>query len=603
MSEKMYTRLLRLYPASFRKHYEGEALQLVRDRLRDEIGFFNRARLWWDLVSDVFAGLPRAYRNSYAAAETAALSPNVDGVPSFKVLDKQPLRRGSILVGATLSLAAAAVFGFLLSRPIAYQPLSGTNGRISPIESVLQRLNQAVTPATAVAGDRDAAGSAAPGVQRAQPSAATGASTPNTPASSSDNNLDGKQDRIVPVQNQNPNQHSVGRGKSPATLHGLSKGAAQGALNTSRRALANAVTRNVPSGGHDSHTVTEHGHPPVPLRTPPMEDAASAMIQLFQTHDIVMFGEVHNSEQEYEWLCKLVKTPGFADHVNDIVVEFGNALYQKTADRYVAGEDVPFEEVQEAWRNMVADTEPVSPVYGWLYKAVREANMEHPGKRRIRLLMGSPPGDWRKIKNSADLAPYEGEREQWYAQVVKREVLAKHRRALLIMGAGHFLRGHEEALQYELAAQHHRTMPLDKAHLGPGYIERELRAAGAHPYLVVFGTNVIDNRGDVDRRFDAWSAPVIAQLPGSWVGTLPAQPVITGGHAPAIPFTLADQADALLYVAPCNALRTVYLSHAELDGTAYEREMIRRDIIQLGHPLTFPYGALPQCVQPQRASR
>ena len=196
------------------------------------------------------------------------------------------------------------------------------------------------------------------------------------------------------------------------------------------------------------------------------------MIQLFQTHDIVMFGEVHGNEQEYEWLCRLVKTPGFADHVDDIVVEFGNTLYQKTVDRYVAGEDVPFDEVQKAWRDMVADAEPVSPVYGWLYKAVREANLQHPGKRGIRLLMGSPPGDWSKIRNSADLAPYEGEREKWYAEVVKTEVLAKHRRALLIMGAGHFLRGHDQAMRFELAAQQHRDVQLDKAHLGPA-ISRE----------------------------------------------------------------------------------------------------------------------------------
>ena len=260
-------------------------------------------------------------------------------------------------------------------------------------------------------------------------------------------------------------------------------------------------------------------------------------------------------------------------------------------------------EVQKAWRNMVADAEPVSPVYGWLYKAVREANMEHPGKRGIRLLMGSPPGDWSKIKNSADLAPYEAEREQWYAQVVKKEVLAKHRRALLIMGAGHFLRGHDQALQFELAAQQHRVVPIDKAQLGPGNIERELRAAGADPYLVVFGTNAIDNRGDVDRRFDSWPAPVIVPLAGDWVGTLPAQPVISGGHAPAIPLTLADQADALLYVAPCSALQTVHQSKADLEGTAYGQEMIRRAMILLGHPATFPYGAQPQCVQPQHASR
>ena len=46
MSEKMYIRLIRLYPPSFRKEYEEEALQLVRDRLRDEAGFFKRVRLW-----------------------------------------------------------------------------------------------------------------------------------------------------------------------------------------------------------------------------------------------------------------------------------------------------------------------------------------------------------------------------------------------------------------------------------------------------------------------------------------------------------------------------------------------------------------------------
>src|SRR5580704_11383535 len=146
MFEKLYTRLLRLYPSRFRKEYEAEALQLIRDRLRDETGFFKRARLWWDLAADLMAGLPSAYQNSYAVTEAPSLSLNAAGIPSFKSLDDEPLGRGSILVGSTISLILVAAFGFLLSRQIAFRPISSSNGRLSPIEAVMQHLNQPPMP-------------------------------------------------------------------------------------------------------------------------------------------------------------------------------------------------------------------------------------------------------------------------------------------------------------------------------------------------------------------------------------------------------------------------------------------------------------------------
>jgi hypothetical protein len=311
------------------------------------------------------------------------------------------------------------------------------------------------------------------------------------------------------------------------------------------------------------------------------QDATMAMIRAFDRHDIVMFGEVHGSKQEYEWLCKLVSTPGFADRVDDIVVEFGNSLYQQTVDRYVAGEDVPIEEVQKAWRNMVLSVVPVQPVYALFYNAIREANLKHRGKHQLRIVLGSPPADWDKIKDHSDLEPYMNERDGWYARVVKEEVLAEHHRALLIMGAGHFLRGQ-----------------------GLGIVEREILAGGANPYLIVFGTNVVDNRGDVDKRFDAWPVPVIVPLSGNWVGNLPAQPVISGGLAPATSRKLADEADAMLYVAPCNDLRLVYVPRTELDGTHYGKEVARRNMIILGHPENFMHQETePQCAEPQQASR
>jgi hypothetical protein len=338
---------------------------------------------------------------------------------------------------------------------------------------------------------------------------------------------------------------------------------------------------------------------PVPSEQPRPEDASQAMAHLFQTHDIVLFGEVHGSKQEYAWLCQLVNSPEFDDRVDDIVVEFGNSLYQDTVDRYITGEDVPFEQVQNAWRNMIASIGPVSPVYGLLYQAVREVNLKRRGKHQIRLVMGSPPGDWDKIKSSADLALYEAEREQWYVQQVRSQVLAKHHRALLIMGAGHFLRGEAQVLHDELLMQQHRDVPpVDNSQLGPGYIEQELRAAGANPYLVVFGTNAIGDQGEVDKRFASWRAPALVPLSNNWVGALPAQPVISGGHARATPLTLADEADALLYVAPCSELSYMNVLSAEIHDTAYEKEVARRDEIIVGHPVDFQIGEIPQCARP-----
>lgn len=90
---------------------------------------------------------------------------------------------------------------------------------------------------------------------------------------------------------------------------------------------------------------------------------------------------------------------------------------------------------------------------------------------------------------------------------MKDEVLAKHHRALLVMGWGHFLRGQ-----------------------GPTHIEPHLRKAGAKTYLIVFGTNVVGGYDDLDHRFDSWPTPSVVSLADDWVGELPAIPVVSGGE-------------------------------------------------------------------------
>jgi hypothetical protein len=268
MSEKIYTRLLRLYPSRFRKEYEAESLQLVRDRLRDERGFFKRARLWWDLLTDVLAGLPPAYRNSYAVTEAASLSFHAAGIPSFKSLDEEPLRRGSILMGGTISFTLLAAFAFLLSRQIAFRPLSGSNGRLTPVEAVMQRLNQPPAPDSPASSLPDAA--APPSSQmsalQAQPTTPV-ASVPNTPAPSTATAiLNGDRNQFVSAQMQKDDQQIV--------------------FNPKGQQFANSPTADMRKGSPGSHIIAQGGQAPVSSGHPRPTAASRAMISISQAQDI-----------------------------------------------------------------------------------------------------------------------------------------------------------------------------------------------------------------------------------------------------------------------------------------------------------------------------
>ena len=320
---------------------------------------------------------------------------------------------------------------------------------------------------------------------------------------------------------------------------------------------------------------------------PSPKNALEVVLQAFETHDVVIFGEIHWNKQEYEWLQSLVANPEFADRVDDVVMEFGNSLYQKSVDRYIAGEAVPIEDVQRAWHNTLGLGDP-PPIYGDLYKAVRETNIRRRGKHQMRVLCGDPYIDWGKVRTKEDIGPFLGHRDQWYAQVVKDEVLAKHHRAFLIAGSGHFLRGQQ---------------PSEWAR-APSYIEPELRRAGAKTFLIVAGTNAVKRYDDLDHRFDSRPAPSIAMLNGNWVGELSAVPVITGGTAEIeYPLKLKDAADALLYLGPRDSLISVETARQEVDGTPYGKELLRRmRILGFDLPLVPEAKESPQFGRPEPAN-
>lgn len=120
MCEQVYAWLLRLYPSRFQETYRDEALQLFRDRARDERGFLSGLRLWIDLLSDLAVSVPQSYRTVAAAVATAH-----DGAPLFLSLDDEAINFGSLFYGVIAAVMIYAVVLILVSHagvslPIQY---------------------------------------------------------------------------------------------------------------------------------------------------------------------------------------------------------------------------------------------------------------------------------------------------------------------------------------------------------------------------------------------------------------------------------------------------------------------------------------------------
>jgi hypothetical protein len=120
MSEKIYALLLRLYPSHFRQAYGDAALQLFRDRARDEAGFFSKLRLWLDLLADLAISIPHEYRHARGTLVAASAQPHLEGAPSFFVVEPKPLRPRVLFFGGVLTLLALAGFSIGINHAGSY---------------------------------------------------------------------------------------------------------------------------------------------------------------------------------------------------------------------------------------------------------------------------------------------------------------------------------------------------------------------------------------------------------------------------------------------------------------------------------------------------
>lgn len=279
-------------------------------------------------------------------------------------------------------------------------------------------------------------------------------------------------------------------------------------------------------GGFPAWTPTAAG-PARPAGELSPSEAIAGLIDAWEGRPLVAWAEEHGSVPEHTFLRTLVRDPSFAEAVDDIVVEFGNARHQQLVDRYVAGAKVSLGEVQKAWLQTSQGRVWSQPVYGQFFSTVRAVNRALPAAKRLRIVLGDPPYDAERARRSR--AYHErviGQRGAHYAGVVERQALAKGRRALVIAGAFHLLRR---------PGRDHETGMLEARHPGSVFV--------VLPFIGFSGYT--DRWAEAARRLAAAApGPWLAPLAGTWLGELPASAFfVEGGWSEG---SIAGRADALL---------------------------------------------------------
>lgn len=321
--------------------------------------------------------------------------------------------------------------------------------------------------------------------------------------------------------------------------------------------------------------------PHAPAPPPPHADAATAVLALLDSVPLVAITDLHAAAEMGAFYQRLIRHPRFASRVNDVIVEFGNELYQPLADRWVAGADVPADSLRMIWENNTQGPllTTSAPMYADVLHAVRAVNAGRPAVRRVRVLLGDPGVEWRTVTRD-ELWEIHKRRGDRMRELARDSVLARGRRGLILAGGAHIRRvpraagAPGDAKWGELADR----VFVVRVHEGFGgaaaRFEPVLDSLPPYSFLHVRGTFLASLAvDDVDAAIPAPGAPAPASAP-------------PGARSATAGLTLADVADGYLYLAP---FRSLTVSRPDVErirrDPARLAELHRRSCMMMGRPL------------------
>ena len=264
--------------------------------------------------------------------------------------------------------------------------------------------------------------------------------------------------------------------------------------------------------------------------------AIAAIVDAYRQYQMVGLGDAHGNQLGEAFQLSLVRDPGFRAVVNDIVVESGNSRHQDLADRFVRGEDVALETLQRIWLD-TTQQQAVSLAVPELFRAVRALNASAPPDRRLRILLGEPPIDWDRLKTADDYKAWEAQpaasRDSFAAELIKREVLGKNRRAIAFYGAGHFFR--------KVVSQSLVTI-----------------LEGSQTKVFTIWTNAALELSSLQADVQTWPVPSLALIRGTPLGRAGLSSYLGPNAGDVPPQWLApmeQQFDAVLYLGPLSTMK------------------------------------------------
>ena len=327
---------------------------------------------------------------------------------------------------------------------------------------------------------------------------------------------------------------------------------------------------------------------------PKPSDAEKALLAAFDKYEVVGISAAHGNKDLDDFILHLIRNPGLPSKVNLVAVECGNSLYQSTLDRYIAGADMPLAEIRQVWRNTTQPMCGVSSFYEELFPLVRRINQALQQEKKLRVLACDPPIDWSKVKSGRDFGRGQFlNRDVGIASVMEKEVLSKHRKALMLFGTAHLF--HEEGTAVGLYEKHYPGVTLVISdHTGFGN-----------------WTPLAHYNHEFEARMASWPVPSIVQeMKGTWLGDLldmtyssgnvtfgvtdggklPAGPAKEKGTFAEVPAEavgkFSEMADAYLYLGPRDLLLNEPTPAQIILDKDYMTELQRRTAIMGGDPIT-----------------